>query len=121
MARNLSGEKTAKNWVRKNDAFSRISAFCGLLLLAGLTNDICQYTFMEKPFETTQDFTYITLVLHILSFLTSVLAFVFSTARYKARTDRISCMLIVCNGLLFLIRIILELTLINYRREYYNS
>uniref|UniRef100_H2Z942 Uncharacterized protein n=1 Tax=Ciona savignyi TaxID=51511 RepID=H2Z942_CIOSA len=121
MARISTGDKAAKNWLRKDEVFSRISAFCGLLLLAGLSNDICQYTFMENPLETTQSFTYITLVIHIISFFTSVLAFVYKTSRLKKRTEQISLMLIVCNGLLFLLRIILELTLINYRREYYNS
>ncbi|XP_076801899.1 uncharacterized protein LOC143446237 [Clavelina lepadiformis] len=117
----IFARKNTSKRMRKNELFSRISALCGTILLAGLTNDIIQYTIMEKPLLTTQAFTYIMLVFHIISFFTSIEAFVYTTSRYKCRTETMSCCLIFFNGLLFLFRVILESVLMNYRREYYNS
>ncbi|XP_039249639.1 uncharacterized protein LOC120327243 [Styela clava] len=106
-------------WIRQNEFYLGIAAFLGVILFAGLLNDFINYTIMETPLNTTQSFTYITLVIHVIAFMLSIAGFVYTTMRYQTRMDRISFSLIVFNGTCFLFRVILDLTLINYRMEFY--
>lgn len=62
-------EQAASNWVRKNELYFYLSAVLGILLFAGLINDVVNYTITETPLKTTQSFTYIILVISLVFFL----------------------------------------------------
>ncbi|XP_071963690.1 uncharacterized protein [Antedon mediterranea] len=107
--------------VTKKDLIVYLSfTLCGLLFLT-ILNDIVGYS-IERTDKTTQNITTTILLNHVVSFYLALLGFVYNTQAGKNwRHAYREWIAIVSNCLVCILRVVVELTFINYRPEEYRN
>ncbi|XP_028398836.1 uncharacterized protein LOC114522364 [Dendronephthya gigantea] len=104
---------------KKKEVYLGVSLMTGLFLSATLFNDFVAYLEFEMPEHTTQGFTFAIMLINLISFKMAILAFIYNCLAMKCIAKQISAVSIAWNLVLFIVRISLDLALIEYRQEGY--
>ncbi|XP_071799981.1 uncharacterized protein [Asterias amurensis] len=106
----------------KKELLVQVSILLAVFLIATILNDLVAYTITQNTHRSTQNLSESVLVMHIISFYMALLGFVYITQAGKLwQTARLEWLSIVLNFLVCFVRVAIEASFIQFRREEYRN
>ncbi|XP_041469212.1 uncharacterized protein LOC121419018 [Lytechinus variegatus] len=107
---------------QKKTLYVYTSSFSVLVLAFIIVFDLLQYTVFERADMTSQGFTESLLTIHVLSYYTALLGFVYNTkAGKRLGAAKLEWISVVATFLLSIMRVGIEISFLSFRKQAFKN